>query len=182
VSPIATQVTPIAGPEPDVATPEPDAAAVRAALAEVVDPEIPVISIVDLGMVDEVALGRDAIRVVLLPTFVGCPALELIRSAVEARLRAFGRRVDVSFEYRVPWTTDRISPRGRRRLAQAGIAPPGSQPMEPAGGLIALERPVACPHCGSTRTVLENAFGSTQCRTIRHCAACRQPFEAIKPV
>jgi ring-1,2-phenylacetyl-CoA epoxidase subunit PaaD len=154
---------------------------VRAALSEVADPEIPVVSIVDLGIVEEVRVGRDGIRVVLLPTFVGCPALDLIRSAVELRLRDFDRPVDVRFEYRVPWTTDRITRHGRQKLRASGFAPPAPARAD-APVLLQLMEPVACPNCGSHRTVLESAFGPTQCRTIHHCTACRQPFEAIKPV
>lgn len=154
---------------------------VREALAEVADPEIPVVSIVDLGMVEEVDVAANAIRVVLLPTFVGCPALELIRSAVEARLGAFGRRLDVRFEYRVPWTSDRITDAGRGKLLAAGLAPPGAVAPD-APILVQLETRLPCPHCGSRRTVLESAFGPTQCRAIHHCTACRQPFEAFKPV
>lgn len=158
-----------------------DAAAVRAALAEVADPEIPVVSIIDLGMVGEIQVGPDEIRVELLPTFVGCPALELIRSAIEQRLGVFERPVDVRFEYRVPWTSDRITSEGRERLRASGFAPPApAQPEVPL--LIQLSSPVPCPNCGSLRTVLENAFGPTRCRTIHHCTACRQPFEGFKAV
>jgi ring-1,2-phenylacetyl-CoA epoxidase subunit PaaD len=159
----------------------PDVATVRVALAEVPDPEIPVVSIVDLGMVEDVEAGADAIRVELLPTFVGCPALDAIREAVERRLRVFGRPVEVRFGYRVPWTSDRITAEGHSRLRAAGLAPPGpKQPDAPL--LVQLAAPVPCPHCGSRRTVLENAFGPTQCRAIYHCTACRQPFEAFKAV
>jgi ring-1,2-phenylacetyl-CoA epoxidase subunit PaaD len=158
-----------------------DEAAVRSALAEVHDPEIPRVSIVDLGMVERVNVGPEAIVVELLPTFVGCPALDLIRSSVEERLDGFGLPVEVRFVHRVPWTSDRITPEGRAQLRASGFAPP-----QPGGAelpvLVQLGTPVACPHCGSNRTVLENAFGPAQCRAIHHCTACRQPFEAFKPV
>jgi ring-1,2-phenylacetyl-CoA epoxidase subunit PaaD len=157
-----------------------DEATVRAALAEVPDPELPMLSVVDLGIVHRVQVAPDPgpIRVEILPTFVGCPALELIRSSIAERLGRLGRPVEVTTTFEVPWTSDRITPAGRRALAAAGIAPPG-----PAGPtLIALEPRVPCPHCGSRDTVLENVFGPTQCRTIRSCRACRQPFESIKPV
>ena len=158
-----------------------DVAAVRAALAEVADPEIPVVSIVDLGMIESVTVDRDGIDVELLPTFVGCPAIGMIRSAVEERLAPFGRPVRVDVTYRVPWTSDRITDAGRERLRRSGFAPPqangGALPV-----LVQLATPVACPNCGSRRTVLENAFGPTQCRAIHHCTDCRQPFEAFKPV
>lgn len=155
-----------------------DEATVRAALAQVPDPEIPVVSIVDLGLVHRVVVGRGMIRVDLLPTFVGCPALDVIRGSVEERLAAFELPLDVRFTYEVPWTSDRISSTGRRKLRRSGFAPPS------AGGdaLVMLDVAVPCPHCGSRRTVLENVFGPTQCRSIRYCTDCRQPFEAFKPV
>jgi ring-1,2-phenylacetyl-CoA epoxidase subunit PaaD len=162
-------------------SPEVDAAAVRAALAEVPDPEIPVVSIVDLGMVEQVEVGPGGIRVALLPTFVGCPALEIIRASVEERLRAFDRPIDVRFDFGVPWTSDRITSQGRDKLRASGFAPP--VPAEPgATVLVQLAIPVPCPHCGSRRTVLENAFGPTRCRAIYHCATCRQPFETFKTI
>jgi ring-1,2-phenylacetyl-CoA epoxidase subunit PaaD len=154
---------------------------IRAALADVADPEIPALSIVDLGMVDEIRVEADRIEVVLLPTFVGCPALEIIRAAVEERLGAFGRPLEVRFEYRVPWTSDRISPAGRDRLRASGFAPP-AEVADDSPVLVQLSTPVPCPHCGSPRTVLESAFGPTQCRAVYHCTDCRQPFEAFKPV
>jgi ring-1,2-phenylacetyl-CoA epoxidase subunit PaaD len=144
-----------------------DEATVRSALAEVADPEIPAISIVDLGVVERVQVGDDAIHVELLPTFVGCPALDAIRQAVEARLAEFGRVVKVEFGYRVPWTTDRITKRGRRSLTASGFAPPGDD---------------TCPFCGSGNVATDNLFGPTQCRSVRYCRSCRQPFEAIKVV
>lgn len=162
-----------------------DEAAVRSALADVMDPELPMLSVVDLGIVHRVQVptGGGPIRVEILPTFVGCPALELIKMSIAARLGAFGHPVEVSATFEVPWTSERISPAGRAALLEAGIAPPGpdSADVRP-GGLIDLEPRVPCPHCGSRRTVLENVFGPTQCRMIRYCADCRQPFEAIKPV
>lgn len=148
-----------------------DEAAVRAALAEVPDPELPVASIVDLGMVHRVDVTLEAIRVELLPTFVGCPALETIRSAVHDRLAPFGRPVDVAFTFAVPWTSDRISPAGLDRLRSIGIAPPTLPGVAPA-----------CPWCESRDVALDNLFGPTQCRSVHFCRSCRQPFEALKPV
>ena len=151
---------------------------VEDALASVKDPEIPTISIVDLGIVHDVRVDADLIAVELLPTFVGCPALDTIKTAVEERMRPFGRRVEVAFTFVVPWTTERITPAGREALRQSGFAPPIVGRASP--GLVMLEQPVDCPYCGSARTVPENAFGPTQCRTIRYCTACRQPFEQFK--
>ena len=145
--------------------------AIRAALADVPDPELPVTTIVDLGMVHRVDVSRDAIRVELLPTFVGCPALEAIRSAVRDRLAVFGRPVDVAFTFAVPWTSDRIGPAGLERLRSAGIAPPTAPGVAPA-----------CPWCGSDDVTLDNLFGPTQCRSVHFCRTCRQPFEGLKSV
>jgi ring-1,2-phenylacetyl-CoA epoxidase subunit PaaD len=158
-----------------------DEGAVRAALAQVPDPELPMLSVVDLGIVHrvEIAQGGGPIRVEILPTFVGCPALELIKTSIGTRLATFGRPVEVVATFEVPWTSDRISPAGRQALAAAGIAPPSPVP---GPALLTLEPRVPCPHCGSRDTVLENVFGPTQCRTIRFCRSCRQPFEAVKPV
>jgi ring-1,2-phenylacetyl-CoA epoxidase subunit PaaD len=169
------------------ALPVVDEAGVRVALTEVMDPELPMVSVVDLGIIHRVdvepASGTGPIRVEILPTFVGCPALELIKSSIAERLAVFGRPVDVTATFEVPWTSERISPAGRAALLGAGIAPPGVGTVPgPPGMLIDLEPRVPCPHCGSRRTVVENLFGPTQCRTIRYCADCRQPFESIKSV
>ena len=158
-----------------------DETTVRAALADVPDPELPMLSVVDLGIIHrvEIAPADGSIRVEILPTFVGCPALEFIKAAIATRLAAFGRPVEVVATFEVPWTSERISPAGRAALEAAGIAPPG--PLAPTSP-IDLEARVPCPHCGSRRTRLDNVFGPTQCRTIRYCTGCRQPFEAIKSV
>ena len=154
---------------------------IKLALANVNDPEIPAISIVDLGIVHDVSIHDGAIRVELLPTFVGCPALDAIRSAVEARLASFGRPVDVRFTFAVPWTSDRITPAGHDALRRSGFAPPsGSEAL--GSPLVVLDGPVPCPFCGATKTRLENAFGPAQCRSIRYCPSCRQPFEQFKAI
>jgi ring-1,2-phenylacetyl-CoA epoxidase subunit PaaD len=158
-----------------------DVRAVMAALAEVPDPEIPAVSIVELGLVHAIDVEPERLRVVLLPTFVGCPALELIRDTVAERLRAFGRAVEVEISFATPWTSDRISHGGREKLRRSGFAPPPHLGLGRALPMLG-EAPVRCPYCGSARTTLENMFGPTQCRSIRHCADCRQPFEAFKPI
>jgi ring-1,2-phenylacetyl-CoA epoxidase subunit PaaD len=149
----------------------PDDAAVLAALSEVTDPEIPTISIVDLGIVHRAHVGSDGtIHVQILPTFVGCPAIELIRSAVGERLQSFGQPVDVSVSFEIPWTSDRISPRGRERLRRSGFAPPTDIDA------------VTCPYCDSARVAMDSIFGPTLCRSLFYCRDCRQPFEAFKPI
>ena len=145
-------------------------ARVLAALAEVADPEIPAISIVDLGVVHAVVVNDEGVRIELLPTFVGCPALEMIESTVRDRLAEFGRPVEVEFVRTVPWTSERITPAGREALRRSGFAPPA----EPAD--------VRCPYCASARVAMDSAFGPTQCRSLFYCRDCRQPFEAFKPV
>jgi ring-1,2-phenylacetyl-CoA epoxidase subunit PaaD len=154
-------------------------AVVAARLLEVDDPEIPGVSIVDLGMVHRVTIGPDTIRVELLPTFVGCPALDVLRASVAARLAGLARDVLVEFTYSEPWTASRITPAGREQLRERGFAPP--LVVDPDRALPLL--PVAeCPFCGSRRGTLENAFGPTLCRAIYYCADCRQPFEQFKSV
>ncbi len=155
--------------------------AVHAALADVRDPEIPAISIVDLGIVHDVSVSDGAIRVDLLPTFVGCPALDAIRDAVELRLARFGRPVDVRFVFTVPWTSERITSAGHEALRRSGFAPPTGSAAT-GSPLVVLDAPVPCPFCGSTRTRLDNVFGPAQCRSIRYCTGCRQPFEQFKDV
>ena len=156
--------------------------AARARLATVVDPEIPAISIVDLGLVDGVTVDDATLVVEILPTFIGCPAIELIRAAAIEQLEPLRadpdsglERVEVLISFREPWTAARISERGRAALVASGFAPPGSGPQ-----LVGLAPPATCPYCGSRRTVLENAFGPTRCRSIHYCTACRQPFEQFK--
>ena len=154
--------------------------AVWEALAEVPDPEIPVVSVVDLGLVHTVELDGELLRVELLPTFVGCPALELIRRSVGDRLAGMAPRVEVEMTFAVPWTSDRITPDGRRKLRQSGFAPPG--PSRPLFATIPMRPTAACPWCGSADTTLENLFGPTLCRTVFWCNRCRQPFEQFKAV
>ena len=164
-----------------------DEAAVRAILAEVPDPELPMLSIVDLGIVHRVEVAPDGgpIRVEILPTFVGCPALELIKASIAERLAALRAAGRGRGDLRGAVDLGPDQPAGRQALARCRDHATGPVVDAPDGGtltLIGLEPRVPCPYCGSRRTVLDNAFGPTQCRTIRSCLDCRQPFEAIKPV
>ncbi|ADG05962.1 1,2-phenylacetyl-CoA epoxidase subunit PaaD [Kyrpidia tusciae] len=146
---------------------------VRQALNEVKDPEIPTLSIVELGMVYSVEAGEEEVRVRLMPTFVGCPALDIIRRDVENKVQsATGIPVKVDYVLDEPWTTERITPEGREHLASFGIAPPMAEWWE---------KP-PCPFCGAPETEVENLFGPTACRAIYYCTRCRQPFEGFKPV
>jgi ring-1,2-phenylacetyl-CoA epoxidase subunit PaaD len=156
--------------------------AIRAALADVSDPEIPDLSIVDLGIVRDVEVGPGRVRVELLPTFIGCPAVELIRHAVIDRLAPFAATVEVEITYAEPWTTERITSQGRRQLQERGFAPPVGEPLGRGLPLVPTIAAAACPWCGSTNTRLENAFGTTLCRAIAHCGDCLQPFEQFKTV
>jgi ring-1,2-phenylacetyl-CoA epoxidase subunit PaaD len=149
---------------------DPTKARVLAVLRRVHDPEIPTVSITDLGLVHDVRREGEAIVVELLPTFVACPALEVIRQTVSDELLILGRPVRVEFTFAIPWTTDRLTPAGRAGLRAAGIAPP----TDPAD--------VRCPFCDSGRVAMDSAFGPTLCRSLFYCRDCRQPFEAFKPV
>ena len=148
------------------------AADVERALATVMDPEIPAVSIVDLGVVARVAIDGDVIEVDLLPTFAGCPALDVIREDVEAVVRRLGCEPRVRFVLEPAWTTDRVTEAGRAAMTGYGIAPP----------VLGIGRrvEVACPYCGSLQTIVEAAFGPTPCRDIRYCSSCRNPFEGFK--
>jgi ring-1,2-phenylacetyl-CoA epoxidase subunit PaaD len=166
----------------------PDPVEVRRAVEAVPDPELPPVTIGMLGMVHAVTLDGARVEVELLPTFAGCPATEMIERdvvAAVAELEGVGE-VRVRFRFDPPWTAERIDERGRERLREFGIAPPGGQvagarpdgrptlPLAPA----LLARP--CPYCGSEDTTQESSFGPTPCRDIRFCASCQQPFEAFK--
>jgi ring-1,2-phenylacetyl-CoA epoxidase subunit PaaD len=152
------------------------------ALGEIPDPEIPVLSLVDLGVVRDVEVAEERVHVEFTPTFLGCPALEVMRDRMEEAVRALGGEPDVEVVQDDSWSTDRITPKGRRKLREAGFAPPA--PREAAGPtLVQLQsQAFRCPYCGSTETRLENLFGPTPCRSIRYCTACRQPFEQFKTI
>jgi ring-1,2-phenylacetyl-CoA epoxidase subunit PaaD len=164
----------------------PDERLVWEALAEVPDPEIPTVSVVDLGIVRSVQVDGERLRVELLPTFVGCPALDLIREAVAARLAGMAPRVEVGVSFAEPWTSDRITADGRRKLRESGFAPPAPHPPgsgdQPLFATITTRPAATCPYCGSPDTTLENPFGPTLCRAIFYCNQCRQPFEQFKAV
>ena len=155
-------------------------AAVWKALAEIPDPELPVVSLVDLGVVRSVDVSGDRVRVELVPTFLGCPALEVMKQALEERVRELGAEPEVEVVLDDSWSSDRITPAGREKLRAAGFAPPAPRSAE-GPTLVELRGAVfRCPYCGSTDTRLENMFGPTPCRSLRYCTSCRQPFEQFK--
>ena len=141
-------------------------------LAEVPDPEIPVISLVDLGVIRSVDVREGHIHIEFTPTFLGCPALEYMKRAIEEKVP--GAEVQVIQDD--SWSTDKITAAGREKLREAGFAPPAPR-------LVQLQSQVhKCPYCGSTETRLENIFGPTPCRSLRYCDSCRQPFEQFKTI
>jgi ring-1,2-phenylacetyl-CoA epoxidase subunit PaaD len=155
---------------------------VWAALDEVPDPEIPVISLVDLGVVRDVQVEGDRVRVAFTPTFLGCPALEVMRGALAAKVEELGASAEVEVVADDSWSTDRISQAGREKLRAAGLAPPTPRAAGPTTLVQLQSKAFRCPYCGSTETRLENIFGPTPCRSIRWCETCRQPFEQFKTI
>jgi ring-1,2-phenylacetyl-CoA epoxidase subunit PaaD len=155
---------------------------VWAALAEVPDPEIPVISVVDLGVVRDVEVDGDRVHVAFTPTMLGCPALEAMRAQMAEAIRSVGGEPEVDVVHDEPWTTDRITPEGREKLRESGFAPPAPRGTGSVQLVELQQGRFRCPYCGSTATRLENLFGPTPCRSIRYCTSCRQPFEQFKTV
>ncbi len=154
-------------------------------LGEVADPEIPVISVVDLGIVRAVRLEGETCVVTITPTYSGCPAMQVISESVSAALRAHGID-DVRIESRLSpaWTTDWMSAAGKAALKGYGIAPPVQQAIDISGLHAGIRRraapDVACPHCGSPHTQLTSEFGSTPCKALYKCLDCREPFDYFK--
>jgi ring-1,2-phenylacetyl-CoA epoxidase subunit PaaD len=148
------------------------------ALQTVKDPEIDSVSILELGMVEELQVLPDVVLIKLLPTFMGCPALDIIKNNVVKAVSAIEgvEKVEVEFIFHPPWTSDRVSEAGREKLKVFGIAPPPRHIAETG------EWQADCPYCGSTYTTMDNLFGPTACRSILYCKSCKNPFEAMKPV
>ncbi len=151
-----------------------------AALEDVKDPEIPVVSVVEMGIVRDVRLEGERAVVTITPTFVGCPALIPMREAIAERVKQLGvGEVDVRTSLNPPWTSEWIGDGARAKLQAFGLAPPPHH----AGDIdVALVEAVTCPHCGSRNTVRDSLFGPTLCRAIYYCNACRQSFEQFKPL
>ena len=152
-------------------------------LSGVMDPEVPVLSVVELGIVRDVAVEGDGIAITITPTYSGCPAMAVIEQDIRAALAAQGiTEVALRTVYAPAWTTDWMSVAAHEKLREFGIAPPSAM-VEEEVELVTLTRrrvPVPCPYCGSTNTELMSEFGSTACKAIHACRACRQPFEEFK--
>lgn len=142
------------------------------ALATVVDPELP-LTVVDLGLIDEIRVTGSRIRVRMTPTYSACPAIDVMRQDIQAKLLNLPgvEEVQVELSFAEPWTMARMTERGRVRLREHGLSVPSGRSATP----------VTCPFCGSTKTVLENPFGPTLCRAIHYCQDCHNPIERFKP-
>jgi ring-1,2-phenylacetyl-CoA epoxidase subunit PaaD len=150
-------------------------------LKQVMDPEIPVVSVVDMGIIRGIEFQEDThtVRVVMTPTFSGCPALEVMQRQVEASLSQAGFKPEVKWTVSPAWSSDWITSQARQNMVSLGLAPPNRH----AGFIdLALLEDVSCPYCGSQNTTQKNSFGSTLCRSIYFCNNCHQPFERFKPV
>ena len=160
-----------------------DEQAVWEALCDVPDPELPAISVVDMGIVRRVLVDavNSSVVVDITPTFAGCPALSQIRTSIQDRLLQLAGHVEVNVTMQQIWTSDLLSAEACAKLRAVGIAPP---PKVGHGRAISMlmSQPLTCPYCGSQQTSLENAFGPTPCRAIVYCANCHQPFEQFKPI
>jgi ring-1,2-phenylacetyl-CoA epoxidase subunit PaaD len=151
------------------------------ALEEVKDPEIPAISVVDLGIITEVRVDEtDMVSVTMSPTFAGCPALKVLENLVKEKIRGLNaENVAVKTTFDIPWNTNMITEKGREMLLKHGLAPPPEH-----NGLIQIDilEHVKCPYCGSTNTAFKTPFGPTLCRSLHYCNNCLQAFEQFKPV
>ena len=145
-------------------------------LAQVPDPELPTVSVVDLGIARDVVYADGRLVVSITPTYSGCPAMREIETDVRTRLAERFGDVEVRTVLAPPWTTDWITEEGRRKLAASGIAPPGARMLP----LLVTGRPEACPHCGSAAVEELAGFGSTACKALWRCTSCREPFDYVK--
>lgn len=150
---------------------------VETLIHDIEDPELPHVTIGDLGIVRSVSVDGTTVVVDLTPTYTGCPATEQIREDVEAAIRSAGYEPSVRMVISPAWTTDWITPRGHERLRSAGIAPP---PPAAEPGTVPVDLPVPCPRCGSRRTRLISHFGGTACKATLVCESCAEPFEHFK--
>lgn len=149
------------------------------ALEQVVDPEIPTLSIVDLGIITGVICSEESVHVTMTPTFVGCPAIDVMKQGVSEVLESLACSYTIDVNYDIPWDSNRISEKGREKLKSFGLAPPPTYDL-----VLDLEilHKVSCPYCNSANTEMQTPFGPTLCRSIHYCHSCLQAFEQFKPV
>lgn len=149
-------------------------------LEEVKDPEIPVLSLVDLGVITDIQLNDSGVRIEMTPTFVGCPALDMMKREIHEVLTKRGmKNISIDVTFRKQWTSNLITEKGKEALKKFGLAPPPSR--EIFTELEVLEH-ATCPRCDGTDTELKNAFGPTLCRSIHYCNTCKEAFEQFKPL
>jgi ring-1,2-phenylacetyl-CoA epoxidase subunit PaaD len=149
-------------------------------LEEVKDPEIPVLSLVDLGVITEVSVNNNSVHIEMTPTFVGCPALDFMKMEIQEVLARHGvENVLIDVTFRKPWNSDLISEKGKEALKKFGLAPPPSRELFME--LDVLEHAI-CPRCNGTDTDMKNTFGPTLCRSIHYCNRCKEAFEQFKPL
>ena len=145
-------------------------------LSQVMDPEIPALNVIEMGIIRRVELEPSGVTVTITPTYSGCPAMDMISREIDQALRQAGFvQIKIKTTYAPPWTSDWLTSEARRKLVESGIAPP--PPVGAPGDL-----PVACPYCGATKTELRSFFGCTACKSMHFCNACRQPFESFKSI
>jgi len=157
-----------------------------AVAATVTDPELPMLTLADLGVLRSVSESEGRVVVAITPTYTGCPAMDTMRDDLEHALVSAGYPdVEIRTQLSPAWTSDWISASGRRKLAAAGIAPPGAAPRRSGPIPLTLSAPVSrvlCPHCGSADTEEQSRFGATACKALRRCRACLEPFEHVKEI
>jgi len=150
------------------------------ALNDVKDPEIPVLSLVELNVIRDVHVDNESVRVTMVPTFAGCPAMDLMRREVREKLEEFGfENIEVEMIPSGAWSTDLLSENAKKKLKEFGIAPPPAKQQDLRA---TLALPVPCPFCDAPETRLESSFGATLCKQIFYCDSCRQSFERFKPL
>ena len=160
-----------------------DLALARQVASSVPDPEIPQLTVAELGILRGVDLEDGRVTVSITPTYLGCPALHVMEADLRQRLQEAGfAEVKVRVELAPPWTSDAITPTGRRKLAAAGIAPPRPAAASPVRLTLTRPEPVPCPRCGSAQTTQLAPFGGTACKALHRCRACGEPFEYVKDI
>jgi len=158
-----------------------DKKALYACLEEVKDPEVPVLSIIDLGIVRDIQLNNDELEVTITPTYTGCPAMDVIATAIRVELTVLGfKKIKIIRSISPAWTTDWMSEEGKRKLKEYGIAPPNPKQQVCNDKLFAPDEAVQCPHCNSWHTHRISEFGSTACKALYQCDDCKEPFDYFK--